>query len=65
MPLTTTGAGVSSSNVPDTISSGDGVSDLHKSDNVVLEDINIAHGGDDSIVVEERERNLHSKKHRR
>lgn len=66
MPLTTTGAGISSSGVPDTISSGDGVSDIHKTtDNVMLEDINIVNGADESIVVEERERNLHSKKHRR
>ena len=31
----------------------------------MLEDINIVNGADESIVVEERERNLHSKKHRR
>ena len=43
----------------DTISSGE--------QDGVIEDINIANGADESIVIveEQRERNLHSKKHRR
>ena len=59
MPSSTTGAGVPSGHGGDTISSGE--------QDGVIEDINIANGADESIVIveEQRERNLHSKKHRR
>lgn len=66
MPSSTTGAGVPSGQGGDTISSGgDGASESRLNDTGVIEDINLANGESESIVVEERERNLHSKKHRR
>lgn len=66
MPSSTTGAGVPSGQGGDTISSGgDGASESRLNDTGVIEDINLANGENESIVVEERERNLHSKKHRR
>ena len=64
MHSTTSGAGVPNSHGGDTISSGE-VSDVRQNDHAVIEDINTTNGADESIVVEERERNLHSKKHRR
>lgn len=63
MPSTTTGAGVRSGNGTDTIS--DDESDPRHRDNSVLEDIQVPGGPDENVVGEERERNLHSKKHRR
>ena len=60
MPSSTTGAGgVPSGQGGDTISSGE--------QDGMIEDINIANAADESVVIveEQRERNLHSKKHRR
>ena len=64
MPPST--AGVPSGQGGETISSGDEGPDSRAHDSAVIEDINITtNAADESIVVEERERNLHSKKHRR
>lgn len=60
MPSSTNGAGgVPSGQGGDTISSGE--------QDGMIEDINIANAADESVVIveEQRERNLHSKKHRR
>ena len=64
MHSTNSGAGVPNSHGGETISSGD-ASEVRHNDHAVIEDINTTNGADESIVVEERERNLHSKKHRR
>ena len=64
MPPST--VGVPSGQGGETISSGDEGPDSRAHDSAVIEDINITTNvADESIVVEERERNLHSKKHRR
>lgn len=66
MPSSTTGAGAPSGHGGETISSGDVSGDENQvNDAAVIEDIHESHAPEENAVVEERERNLHSKKHRR
>jgi len=67
MPSSTTGAGAPSGHGGETISSGGAVSgdENQLNDAAVIEDIHDVNAPDANVVVEERERNLHSKKHRR
>ena len=66
MPSSTTGAGAPSGHGGETISSGDVSGDENQvNDAAVIEDIHENNAPEENAVVEERERNLHSKKHRR
>jgi len=67
MPSSTTGAGAPSGHGGETISSGGVSGDENQvNDAAVIEDITQdGNAPEDNAVVEERERNLHSKKHRR